>query len=185
MNAALADHASVDAPIVVHGQSGTGKSVALARVAAQVREKKTAAVLYSIGRVPQAQEVSTFCEAAEHSGAEATLIVCDANRDVEAYRDLLMSLRSRGRQVVVLGSRYRIADSFARGSRWSIEAPTELSTNERQKLADLLARYVAERPDPEVLLNAHILGFLYRFLPPELGRELARDSVPRQERWST
>jgi hypothetical protein len=170
VNLALSDHASVDAPIIAHGQSGTGKSVALARIVAQVREKKTAAVLYSVGRVPQLQEVSEFCEAAERAGAEATLIVCDANRDVDAYRDLRMGLRSRGRRVVVLGSRYRIADSMARGSRWSIEAPTELSPNERQALADLVVNHVGERPDSGVLGVEHILGFFYRFLPPSRQR---------------
>ena len=37
---ALANPASVDAPLIVHGQSGTGKSVALARVVARVREQR-------------------------------------------------------------------------------------------------------------------------------------------------
>ena len=63
VTAALADHVSVDTPIILHGQSGTGKSVALARIVARVREQKTAAVLYAIGRVPQPQDVSTFCDA--------------------------------------------------------------------------------------------------------------------------
>ena len=101
---ALEDHASVDLPIVIQGQSGTGKSVALARVISKVRENKLAAVLYSLNRVPQSHEITEFCELAEISSHLATLIVCDANRDIDSYRDLLMSLRSQGRRVVVLGS---------------------------------------------------------------------------------
>lgn len=169
VESALAQHATVDAPIVVHGQSATGKSIALARVVTKVREKKDAAVLYSIGRVPQSQEISSFCEAAEHAGAEATLIVCDANRDFEAYYDLRASLRSKGRRAVVLGSCYRLPQEGAR-RRWAIEAPTKLSLAEQNKLADLLANYFGKRPDPKIFPGNHILGFLYRYLPPSRAR---------------
>lgn len=170
VHAALADHAHLDAPIIVHGQSGTGKSIALARVVVQIREAKLAAVLYANGRVPQPQEVSSFCEEAENAGAEATLIVCDANRDVDPYRDLLLSLRSLGRRVVVLGSRYRLA-SGANSDVWSgIEAPSELSLSERTELGALLARFLSDSPRPEALANSHILAFLYRVLPLSRAR---------------
>ena len=167
---ALADHSNIDAPFIVHGQSGTGKSVALARVVAQVREAKKAAVLYAIGRVPQPQEISGFCENAEKAGAEATLIVCDANRDVDPYHDLLMSMRSGGRRVVVLGSRYRVADGSSRQIRNGIEAPSDLSQSERVELARLLEQFLAEQPRPEELADPTILGFLYRCLPPSRVR---------------
>ncbi len=92
--AALADHSRLDLPIVIEGQSGVGKSVALARLVAKVREEKAAAVLYSIGRVPQSQEVSGFCQAVERSDAPVTLIVCDANRNIDDYDELLSGLRA-------------------------------------------------------------------------------------------
>ena len=167
---ALADHANVDAPIIVHGQSGTGKSVALARVVARVREAKRAGVLYAIGRIPQPQEISSFCEEAEKAGAEATLVVCDANRDVDAYYDLLMSMRSRGRRVIVLGSRYRIADSVGQPPRLGFEAPSELSQNERTALAGLLERFLTDLPNSAALADDTILGFLYRCLPLSRAR---------------
>ena len=170
VSAALDDHANFNAPIIVHGQSGTGKSVALARVVAQVRKTKKAAVLYAIGRVPQPQEISSFCESAEKAGAEATLIVCDANRDVDPYRDLLMGMRSRGRRVVVLGSRYRMADSASQQIRFGTEAPSELSATEQKGLAELLARFLPEQPNPEVFADFHVLAFLYRFLPLSRAR---------------
>ena len=175
---ALADHASIDAPIIVEGQSGTGKSVALARVVADVRDHKRAAVLYSINRMPQSEEVSSFCEAAEKNGAKATLIVCDINREVDDYHGLLTGLRSRGRRVVVLGSHYRIADST--GPNWykSIKAPAELSLDERKKFAALLERYF-DRPDPATLVNSNILAYLYRFLPasrPRIGMGLGTEA---------
>ena len=170
LNVALTDHASVDVPVIVHGQSGTGKTVALARVVARVREEKRAAVLYAVGRIPQSQEVSSFCEAAEKAGAETTLIVCDANREIDHYRDLLMSLRSRGRRVVLLGSQYRITDDPLGQSHLRFEAPTELSRVEREDLAALLGDFLTEQLNPELFREPHMLAFIYRSLPPSRSR---------------
>ena len=167
---ALADHASVDEPVVVHGQSGTGKSIALARVVAKIRESKAGAVLYSVGRIPQPQQITSFCEEAERAGAQATLVVCDANQEVDRYRDLLISLRSRGRRVVVVGSRYRIAEDAYRQGSLQIEAPNQLNPEERKGLADLLNRFGSARVDPKVFENIHMLALLYRFLPASRGR---------------
>ena len=192
---AVANHASIKGPIIVSGQSGTGKSVALARIVARIREGKNAAVLYSIGRIPQAEEVSSFCEAAEEAGARSTLIVCDANRDVDSYYDLLMGLRSRGRRAVVLGSHYLPPESD--DPKWStigLDAPVNLTRDEKDKLAALLTRYL-EAPAPSLLEEENILGFLYRFLPPsrprislglgdeayaneQILREIGRQSLP-------
>lgn len=162
---AIDDHASVDAPIVVHGQSATGKSIALARVVAEAREVKDAAVLYSNNRVPQAAEVADYCHRAERAGAKATLIVCDANQDDRPYVDLLSGLRSRGHRVVVLGSRYRIVDGESDSPTTTIEAPVALSGREESKLSVLLEQFADEHVAPETLHDHHMLAFLYRALP--------------------
>ena len=183
MTTALANPSSVETPIIVHGQSGTGKSVALARIVVRVREQKTAAVLYAIGRVPQPQDVSTFCAAAEKGGAEATLIVCDANRDIDHYRDLLMSLRSRGRRIVVLGSRYRLANNIS-PSPSIIEATSQLSESERKDVADLLTYFFPEKLDPDTFVDSNILAFLYRSLPssrPRIGAGLSAEATATVE----
>ncbi len=167
---AVANHASIGGPIIVRGQSGTGKSVALARIVARIRKEENAAVLYSIGRIPQAEEVSSFCEAAEEAGARSTLIVCDANRDADSYYDLLMGLRSRGRRAVVLGSHYVPPESD--DPQWSIigiDAPVNLTRAEKENLAALLTCHL-ESPTPSLLDEENILGFLYRFLPPSRPR---------------
>lgn len=167
---AVNNHASIKGPIIVSGQSGTGKSVALARVVANIRGGKNAAVLYSIGHIPQAEEVSPFCEAAEEAGAKSTLIVCDANRDVDSYYDLLVGLRSRGRRAVVLGSYYLPPESDdPKKSIAGIDAPVNLTKDEKDKLAALLAHYL-EASAPSLLKEENILGLLYRFLPPSRPR---------------
>ena len=162
---AIRDHASFDTPIILHGQSATGKSIALARVAACVRKGKAASVLYSNNRIPQPSEIAQFCHSAEDAGAKTTLIVCDTNQDVRQYFDLLSGLRSRGHRVVVLGSRYRLIDEEGRGLSSAIEAPVELTDRERNELSTLLTRFTGESLAPKDLTNPNILAFLYRALP--------------------
>lgn len=163
--AAINDHASFAAPIILHGQSATGKSIALARIAARVRADKEAAVLYAKTRVPQPAEIADFCHAAEDAGAKATLIVCDTNQDVRPYSDLLAGLRSRGHRVVVLGSRYRFVDDERPRADTIIEAPATLSERERGELSRLLKRFADERVNPNSLADNHILSVLYRAMP--------------------
>lgn len=169
ISSTIADHAKAETPIVVEGQSGTGKSVALARIAVHARERTRTPVLYAIGRIPRSQEVSKFCELADSAGAASTLIVCDANREVDDYYELLSAMRSLGRRVVVLGSKYRGEESTGTSPYISVEAPPWLSDNERGELQKLLERYL-EIPDRSVLATAHILAFLYRHLPASRAR---------------
>lgn len=159
------DHHASNAPIVVHGQSATGKSIALARVVAEVRKVKDAAVLYSNNRVPQPAEVADYCHRAERAGAKATVIVCDANQDDRPYVDLLSGLRSRGHRVVVLGSTYRIVDREGDSPTTTIEAPVALSGREESDLSGLLKRFANESVAPETLRDHNMLSFLYRALP--------------------
>lgn len=167
---AIRDHASLDEPIVLHGQSGTGKSIALARVVAKIRQSKAAAVLYSAGRIPQPEQIARFCEDAEKAGAKVTLIVCDANQEVERYRELLLSLRSRGRRVVVVGSRYRISEESDGIGRGRVEASNQLTEAERRAIVDLLNRFGSEDVGATVIVDFHVLALLYRLLPPSRGR---------------
>ncbi|MDE0083880.1 MAG: hypothetical protein OXT72_14660 [Gammaproteobacteria bacterium] len=170
VNKALDDHMNVDLPLVVHGQSGTGKSIALSRIVTRVRETKSAAVLYAVGRVPQPpQIIARFCKDAEKSGAKVTLIVCDANCDIDLYHDLLRSLRSLGRRVVILGSQYRIISGDRSTSQFTIEAPTELSSEEHNRLSQLLKHFLSESL-PDTTSDNNVLAFLYRVLPLSRAR---------------
>ena len=162
---AINDDEKANAPIILHGQSATGKSIALARAVAEVREVRDAAVLYSNNRIPQPTEIADYCHRAERAGAKATLIVCDTNQDDRPYVDLLSGLRSRGHRVVVLGSTYRIIDGEDHDVTTTIEAPIALSDREEGELSGLLAQFANERVPPETLRDHHMLSFLYRALP--------------------
>ena len=175
--AALADHSKLDSPIVVGGQSGTGKSVALARLVSKVREQRSAAVLYSTGRIPQSQEVAEFCQSAERSGARVTLLVCDSNRSIDNYDELLGGLRSLGRRVVIVGSQYRGFNSDSSNQLQSVDAPSDLSEDERGRLFDLLANFDVSVQDQQE--DDHFLAFLYRHLPasrPQIGSGLGAEA---------
>ena len=177
VSSALVDHSKLSSPIVVDGQSGTGKSVALARIVARVRENKVAPVLYSIGRVPQSQEVADFCQDAEKAHAPATLVVCDANRDIDSYDELLSGLRSRGRRVVVLGSQYRGSAADKACTHARIEAPVALSKAERRNLENLLRAF--DLTSQTQLEGNHFLAILYRHLPasrPRIGSGLGAEA---------
>ena len=169
VSSAIADHAKAETPIVVEGQSGTGKSVALARIAVHARERTRAPVLYAIGRIPRSQEVSRFCELADSTDTACTLIVCDANREVDEYYELLAALRSLGRRIVVLGSKYREGERTGKRDYLSVEAPARLSDGERHDLRKLLERHL-EVLDRPVLATEYVLAFLYRNLPASRAR---------------
>ena len=175
---AIADHSKLDTPLIVEGQSGTGKSIALARIVAKVRSDIGAPVLYGNGRIPQPEEISRFCENAERAGAQATLIVCDANRSVDGYDELLSGLRSRGRRVVVLGSQYRTGDNGLSQGYTRIEAPTALSSDEADRLAVLLEDFV-EGEQAQRFDDHNFLAYLYRCLPasrPRIGSGLGAEA---------
>ena len=172
---AIADHSRLNSPIIVEGQSGTGKSVALARIVAKVRERKAAAVLYAIERIPQTSEISDFCQRADRAKSPATLVVCDANRDVDAYDELLTGLRSRGRRAVVLGSQYRTGEG---GKYPKVEAPSALSETETGELSNLVSRRM-ESPRQAGFADSHFLAALYRVLPasrPRIGSGLGDEA---------
>ena len=180
---ALAEHWKLDTSLVVSGQSGTGKSVALARIVATVRAERIAPALYGVGRIPQLEEISSFCESAENAGALATLVVCDANRDVDDYDELLGGLRSRGRKVVVVGSQYRSADHNLPQSDLLIEAPANLSERETHSLNQLLETYLGDIIDPGPT-NHHFLAYMYRCLPasrPRIGAGLSAEARAAEE----
>ena len=158
-------HSRLSNPIIVHGQSATGKSVSLARLVTSVRDDLRAAVLYASARLPQAFEVSEFCELAERSGALATVLICDCNAPFGRYRELLQSLRSRGRRVVVVGSSYRSVDQERSLPREFVEAPSTLSTKERSSLHELVRGISGQDDHRYVGEDRSVLATLYRTLP--------------------
>lgn len=179
--AALKDAPRLKDPILLHGQSGTGKSIALARLAFSVRNDRRYPVLVAIraSRLPAVDELDEFCMRAEDAGAEATLVICDANAQAARYRDLLRGFQSRGRRVVVVGSGYRLIDQKqgAVGEEHLIEAPSTLDDKEAATLTAVLRENASITYTPST--SRLLLPVVYRILPevrPRLAAGLAREA---------
>lgn len=168
VSAAVSKQGPHDRVLVLHGQSGTGKSVAIARLALLARTQLHVPVLFASDRVPEATDVEAFCEEVDRSGHGPTLVVSDSNVLPERYFALSSALRSRGRRHVIVGTSYRHS---AQSDSYLIEAPELVSAEERGKLADLLARFVPSDHVAADALNAeHVLAFLYRSISAGRGR---------------
>jgi hypothetical protein len=161
----------MDHAIVLHGQSGVGKTIALIAYSVSARNKRSAAVLYARNRIPHAADVTPFLELVDKLD-EVTLIVCDSMVEPQRYDDFLDSLRSRGHRAVVVGSTYRIEEEYQSDKSRFIEAPAELAQRELAELGRLVERYAASA---EVEIRSHAtqsnaLARFYRELPVSRGR---------------
>lgn len=188
VKSALGKAGTVHEPILVHGQSGAGKSVLLAKLAIAVREEKEYPVLFAsrASRVPRVDELEDFCHSAEVAGATATLIICDSNAPESHYRDLVRGFGSRGRRVIVVGSAYRQIDKVGERAKAAVpplvEVPAELDEQELGNLQTLLECHVGTAiAFPE---QQYLLPIMYRVLPdvrPRLASGLAGEALVAEE----
>jgi hypothetical protein len=153
-------------PIIVAGQSGAGKSVALAALARRVALESQYAVLYLPRRPgrPQIAGVDEFALWAESVGAKGTLLVWDGMLDTDDYFGLARQLRGRGRKALIVGSTYRLTGL----SRGAVDVPGRLDAEEARRAERWLGTFgitIAERDRHLVEDDASFLAALYRLLP--------------------
>lgn len=174
-----------DQPLVLHGATGTGKSVALASVAYTLASRRRYPVVHlgqSVGTSAM-PALDAFCQWAESEGADSTVIVWDAMRDMDWYADIARRFSGRGRRVVLVGSTYRIEATKIppKHRKGYVEAPTVLTADEPRRIADFLAGLdasLARIAERKLSLEASFLAFLYRLLPPT--RATVRSGVVRE-----
>jgi hypothetical protein len=158
-----------DKPIILHGQTGTGKTIALGHLAFITRRGLKNPVLFVERKLqrPLPADIDRFCKWAEDSGAPASLVIWDGMVNQEDYADCLNYLTSRGRKAVLVGSCYGIADKYTRDPRF-VRAPAELSPEEINELREFLRSF---DPAIETILERvsetddFFLVTLYRLLP--------------------
>lgn len=148
-------------PIVLSGQTATGKSVALAAMAMDLARAGKVAVLHQSRRTarPAVEDIDMYAAWADEHGAEATVLVWDGMLEPTEYEGLSRQLHARGRKVLIVGSAYKTQ----RGSSILVKAPIELSAAESVQLVRLLASLGIEVS--QQALDPNFLAFLYRFLP--------------------
>ena len=149
-----------DDVVVLHGQSGAGKSIALARLTRKIRCELHLPVL-AANRMPYPQDIEAFCQESERLGA-TTILVCDSNQPPQRYDDLAAALRSRGRRLLIIGTCYGIPDQSH--SNRLVEAPALVSEAERATFTELLNRFDLPLYVATTDTNS-IFAMLYRRLP--------------------
>ena len=149
-----------DDVVVLHGQSGAGKSIALARLTRKIRCELRLPVL-AANRMPYPQDIEAFCQESERLGA-TTILVCDSNQPPQRYDDLAAALRSRGRRLLIIGTCYGIPDQSH--SNRLVEAPALVSEAEKATFTELLNRFDLPLYVGTTDMNS-IFAMLYRRLP--------------------
>lgn len=161
---ALDRHHEQKGAIVLHGQSGVGKTIAMGRLALKVRLKEKCAVLMIGGqRVPQPTEVGPFLEEMGRTGT-VTLIIIDVSAPPNRYDELLRALRSGGHKVVIVGTCYRLEPRQGR----YIFASDSLSEGEQKSLGQLSHNYFPLVKGFDAATD-HALAKFYWSLPDSRG----------------
>lgn len=164
-------------PITVAGQSGSGKTVALASLARSVALAGHYAVLHLPRRPvrPPIAAIDEFALWAEGIGARGTLLVWDGMVDTDDYFTLARQLRGRGRKALVVGSTYRTGNL----PRGTVQVPGTLDEEEAVRVEAWLGSFsvsIVERDRPLLQEDASFLAALYRLLP-ESRRGIQRGLV--------
>ncbi|MFC8923232.1 hypothetical protein [Cellulosimicrobium sp. NPDC057127] len=150
-------------PVVVAGQTATGKTIALASLAMEFARTGEFAVLHQSRRTvrPSVDDLDMYAAWSEQHGSKGLVFVWDGMVNPGEYEALARQLHSRGRKVLIVGSAYP-TDSE---SSLIVKAPAELSRAESGRLVALLKSYRIEVAAPRAALDASFLAFLYHTLP--------------------
>ena len=162
--------ADSDDVIILHGQSGTGKSIALARLTRKIRRKLHLPVVVATNRIPNPMDIEAFCLEAERLGAKATVLVCDASQPPQRYDDLASALRSMGRRLLIVGTCYRTEAQSEGELKRLVEAPVSVSQDEFSAFKKLLNAFDHPATDYYSQTTDSIFAMLYRRLPASRER---------------
>ncbi|CAN7411044.1 hypothetical protein LJR013_002638 [Pseudarthrobacter oxydans] len=165
------DSRELPTPIVVEGQTATGKSIGLASIAIELSRSGEVAVLHQARRTvrPAIEDIDMYAAWAEERGARATVLIWDGMCEPGDYDTFSRQLRARGRKVLIVGSSYKKRKKIT--SSLVIPASAALSDSETSRLIALLQSFGVEIRRPKRALDTSFLAFLYHTLP-ETERQL-------------
>lgn len=158
-----------DDVVVLHGQSGTGKTIALARLTRKIRRELCLPVVVATNRIPNHPDIEAFCLESERMGAAATVLICDSSQAPQRYDDLASALRSRGRRLLIVGTCYRIETGASVGSNRFVEAPADVTPAELSSFNELQTEFHLQTPYSSTTTDS-VFAMLYRRLPAARGR---------------
>ncbi|WP_316795217.1 hypothetical protein [Pedobacter agri] len=162
-----------ETPLVLLGQTSSGKTTSLGLLAYELRNEHKYPVLFIPKRYQRGDDISidSFCRWSEANKAKATVIIWDGMLDMEPYYKLLSLLNQRGRKVILVCSCYLTKPEEAEQRKGNyIEAPIDLTDHEKSRFVDYLksvnkslANVISE------VENTNLLALLYRYLPTNLA----------------
>ncbi len=150
-------------PIILQGQTATGKSLALVWLAQMLAKSGKAAVLHQSRRRdrPSAAEVEAYSLWAEGVAGLKTVLIWDGMVDADDYFALHRQLRARGQRVLIVGSTYLSANEAGQ----VVTAPIHLDGQEAEAVSPWLGSYGVDLPPATVGADTSFLALLYRALP--------------------
>lgn len=154
----------LESPIILHGSTGTGKSISIARLCYDLYHTEKYLVLH-IGNQRDGLDfkiIDEICEWAESSEDLTTVICWDGMSEVDTYQNLSSYLSGRGRKQVVIGTTYKI---IGKTSKLYIESHEQFSKTEN----DRFIKYLTDNKIPVEYenqdFNSTFLVALYWLLP--------------------
>jgi hypothetical protein len=171
VNTALADPTKCEVPFILHGETGTGKTVTLAQLAYTFASEAGFPVVF-IDRSSKEVDwrvLDRFFNWTEDSGSRAGLLVWDGMRQEQDYLQLRNRLSDRGRKMVVIGSSYYVPDSDSCDNY--VVAKREFGSDERRRFIEYLEKFVPDlaakiKDQGPRFIDPIFLVALYRLLPP-------------------
>lgn len=157
-------------PIIIYGQTGTGKSVSMANLAYKIKKNNKYPVLYIDGRVSEVKytDILEFCEWCDDT---KIVIFWDASthgKEYGKYKELNDYLASKGKKAVIVGTSYSIDEKIKTTFNAEfIEAPVKIEKEEISRFHIIYKKFMEH--DLSLLWHEeydnNFLVSLYRLMP--------------------
>jgi hypothetical protein len=150
-------------PILLQGQTATGKSLALTWLAQELARSGRAIVLHQSRRRdrPTASDLELFSLWAEDRTGLRTVLIWDGMVGADEYFGLHRQLRARGQRVLIVGSSYLGENAGPN----VVTAPIHLDAEETESLGPWLQSHGVEVSPTPAGADTSFLALLYRVLP--------------------
>ncbi len=180
---AIGRHEVDDPAIILHGATGTGKSMGLSALAYRLADERDFPILFIDRRAGDSarESIDRFCIWAEENGANLSVVFWDGMLELAEYQKAARFFASRGRQVVLIGSAYKVPPDRDSGPLRLVRAPDLLSPDEVKRLSHFLAKFSPQLQELAMAGASSDMSFLvslYRLLPST--RSAMRSGVVRE-----
>lgn len=160
-------------PIILHGQTGTGKSVSLASVAYKIKKEGINPILYIDSRSENVDFhiLEEFCSWCEEISNIKVVIFWDGSTHgdgIRQYLELAEYLAGKGRKAVIVGTSYHLDSKIQLMYKASyIAAPIMLEDSEQDNFKAIYEKYLGRKLEDSWTdkFDNNFLVHLYRLLP--------------------